>query len=326
MSRSHRATAMFLATAAAGGAAAATASPAAATLPGANGRIAFARPGTGIWTVNRDGSGLTQVSPAPRRNASCDSDPFFSPHGSWLLFEGCNPERHVTNVGRMTAFGGKRKTVVTSGSGRVAPQTPTFSPSGKRIAFAAGTNRPKVFIARSNGGAATSLGVVGYQPAWSATGRIAFTVPQNTRQWCNSTELDDISTMHPDGTHRHKLTRNYGSYDPDWAPDGRHIAYARDFTVSPSDYSDARGTMDCIHIHKSQAPYGPEVVVANANGANERRLTYSGGSHPAWSPNGKLIAFERAGYIWTMRANGKRQKRLVHGIQPAWQPLAATNP
>src|SRR5205823_3220854 len=107
MSRSHRATAMFLATAAAAGAAAA-ALPAAATLPGANGRIAFARPGTGIWTVNRDGSGLTHVSPAPRRNASCDSDPFFSPHGSWLLFQGCNPERHVTNVGRMTAFGGKR--------------------------------------------------------------------------------------------------------------------------------------------------------------------------------------------------------------------------
>ena len=66
---------------------------------------------------------------------------------------------------------------------------------------------------------------------------------------------------------------------------------------------------------------GREIVVADANGSNDRRLTYTGGSHPAWSPNGKLIAFERAGYIWTMRVNGKRQKRLVRGVQPAWQAL-----
>ena len=85
---------------------AATAAAAGASLPGANGRIAFARPGTGIWTINPDGTGLTHVSPAPRRNASCDSDPAFSPRGSWLLFQGCNPDRHVTNVVRMTAAGG----------------------------------------------------------------------------------------------------------------------------------------------------------------------------------------------------------------------------
>lgn len=304
----------------------ATATPAAATLPGENGRIAFARPGTGIWTINPDGSGLTHVSPAPRRHGSCDSDPAFSPRGSWILFQGCNPDRHVTNVARMTVHGGKRRTLVNSYYGRVAPQTPTFSPSGKRIALAAGSNRPKIYLANSSGEALRNLGVVGYAPAWSSTGRIAFTVPENTRQWCNSTELDDISTMRSDGTHRHKVTHNFGSYDPDWAPDGHHIAYARDFTVSPSDYSDARRTMDCMHIHKSQAPYGPEIVVADANGANERRLTYSGGSHPAWSPNGRLIAFERSGYIWTMRANGKHQKRLVHGVQPAWQPLAPAKP
>ena len=301
-------------------AAAAFPATAAATVSGDNGRIAFIRPGTGVWSINPDGTEPRRVSPTGARYAGCDSDPAFSPRGSWLVFQSCNPARHVTNISRMTVAGRKRKTIVTSDYGRVAPQTPAFSPSGRRIAFAAGSNRPKLFLAKANGHLLTSLGVVGYAPDWSSRGLIAFTVPENTRQWCNSTELDDVSVIRTDGSHRHKLTRNYGSYDPSWAPDGRHIAYARDFTINPSDYSDAHGPMDCLHIHTSQAPYGPEVVVADANGSNDRRLTYSGGSHPAWSPNGKLIAFERAGYIWTMRANGKRQKRLVRGVQPAWQP------
>ncbi|MBV9213944.1 MAG: PD40 domain-containing protein [Actinobacteria bacterium] len=300
---------------------AASAPPAPATLPGVDGRIAFVRPGSGIWTVNPDGSGLARVSPQTRRTSPCDSDPFFSPRGSWLVFQGCNPDRHVTNVGRMTAAGMRSKTIVTSAAGRLAPQTPTYSPSGQRIAFAAGANRPKVFIARASGGGAKSLGVVGYEPAWSSRGRIAFTVPLNTTQWCNSTELDDIATMRANGTDVRRITRDYGSYDPDWSPDGRHIAFARDVTVGPGDYSDAQGTMDCLRVHKSQAPYGPEIFVADEDGANQRQLTHAGGSHPAWSPDGKLIAFERSGYVWIMRANGKHQRRLVRGIQPAWQPL-----
>src|SRR5205085_10007965 len=131
---------------------------------------------------------------------------------------------------------------------------------------------------------------------------------RNPRQWCNSTELDDISVMRPNGTHRHRLTNNYGSYDPDWSPNGRHIAYARDFTITANDFNDANAPMDCLHVHKSQAPYGPEIVVANRDGTNDKRITFEGGEHPTWSPDGRLIAFERAGYVWTMRSNGTHQR------------------
>jgi Tol biopolymer transport system component len=294
-----------------------------ATLPGLNGRIAFVRPGSGIWEVNPDGSGLVELSSPSHRWSGCDSEPAFSPNGSWLIFQGCNPPRHMTNVGRMTFAGLKRRTIVTSASGRVSPQTPSFSPSGRRITFAAGSNRPHIYIASSAGRGARRLGTIGYAPDWSSRGRIAFTVPENTKQWCNSTELDDIAVIRPDGWHRHQLTYDYGSYDPDWAPNGKHIAYARDFTVGPGDYTTARTTMDCLHVHKAQGPYGPEIVVAAANGAGAKRLTYSGGAHPSWSPDGRLIAFERAGYVWVMHANGKHQRRLVRGTQPAWQPLAS---
>ena len=76
-------------------------------------------------------------------------------------------------------------------------------------------------------------------------------------------------------------------------------------------------------VVRKAARYGPEIVVASANGGHARRLTRKGGADPAWSPDGKLIAFERGGWIWTMRPNGKEQRRLVRGTQPAWQPLKA---
>ena len=50
-----------------------------ATLPGLNGRIAFVRPGSGIWEVNPDGSGLIRISSPTSRWSECDSEPAFSP-------------------------------------------------------------------------------------------------------------------------------------------------------------------------------------------------------------------------------------------------------
>jgi len=44
-----------------------------------------------------------------------------------------------------------------------------------------------------------------------------------------------------------------------------------------------------------------------------------GDSYPSFAPNGKLVAFERRGAIWTVRASGDKPKRLLRGArQPAW--------
>jgi TolB protein len=49
--------------------------------------------------------------------------------------------------------------------------------------------------------------------------------------------------------------------------------------------------------------------------------------YPAWSPDGKQIAFSRTPpdpgsqpYIWVMNANGSDQKALTTGWAPAWSP------
>jgi Tol biopolymer transport system component len=58
-------------------------------------------------------------------------------------------------------------------------------------------------------------------------------------------------------------------------------------------------------------------------GAGVQRLTKAPDDHsPRWSPNGKTIAFERAGDLWTMKADGSRPQQLTSGpgddTSPGW--------
>jgi TolB protein len=57
--------------------------------------------------------------------------------------------------------------------------------------------------------------------------------------------------------------------------------------------------------------------------AAERRLTTGGGfARPRWSPDGRSLAYLKAGQLWTMRADGTGQRRLT--TRPAagasWSP------
>ena len=62
------------------------------------------------------------------------------------------------------------------------------------------------------------------------------------------------------------------------------------------------------------------------NGTGVRRLTSSArdDDHPAWSPNGRRIAFGREGALFVVPAEGGRARRLGRGFgdaaDPAWSP------
>ncbi|MDY7090401.1 MAG: hypothetical protein SYR96_35585 [Actinomycetota bacterium] len=60
-----------------------------------------------------------------------------------------------------------------------------------------------------------------------------------------------------------------------------------------------------------------------SSGPSEKRLT-TGGTHarPRWSPDGKSIAFLKAGYLWVMRADGTSPRRLTTraAAGPSWSP------
>jgi Tol biopolymer transport system component len=291
-----------------------------ATFPGRNGRIAFVRPGLGIYTVKPDGSARKRVTPAGVAGGGCDSDPAFAPSGLELAFQTCDPARHATAIGVMGATGAGRRLVVRDSAALPSPQTPAFSPGGPRLAFAAGASDTRLFSIAADGTRRRRLKQLGYAPAWSRAG-LAYTVPINRTRWCNSTQLDDVYALDPTLRVRRRLTRNNGSYSPDWSPTGRRVAYARDYSVSAGDVNRVRGTRDCKLVVRTAQRYGPEIVVAKPSGKSAHRLTGRGGSVPSWSPDGTLIAFERDGYIWTMTAGGHHATRITKGTQPAWQPL-----
>ena len=66
----------------------------------------------------------------------------------------------------------------------------------------------------------------------------------------------------------------------------------------------------------------------NADGSNPVNLTNNSASDitPAWSPDGKKIAFARNETIWVMNSDGSMQTQLttIHGLFHDWQPIPTT--
>jgi Tol biopolymer transport system component/DNA-binding winged helix-turn-helix (wHTH) protein len=96
-------------------------------------------------------------------------------------------------------------------------------------------------------------------------------------------------------------------FDPQWSPDGKHIAF----------YSDRSGST--------------EIWRCAADGTNLRQLTSFKGPltrNPRWSPDGTNIAFDSVsgghGHIHVIPSEGGRDRQLTSGeldnIIPAWSP------
>ena len=194
-------------------------------------------------------------------------------------------------------------------------------------------------------------------PNWSADGRrIAFMSNRVSRT--NPTGDHEIFVMAADGSHVRQITRNrLDDEDPAWSPDGRRIVFARDFdpvegevdldvfTVK-ADGRDERNLTNSRGVNEYAVNWSPngrmiafaserggdaEIWTMNANGSNQRQLTFNDGElhdeFPNWSPEGRRIAFNRhlgndIFEIFTMRADGRDQTRLTFetGGLSAWSP------
>jgi len=85
----------------------------------------------------------------------------------------------------------------------------------------------------------------------------------------------NIYVVNLDGTGLRQLTSVNGSRDPDWSPDGGRIVFARHGTRhGAAEIDEGLGG----------------IWVMDADGGNQRRLTEIG-FQPAWSPDGKSIAY-----------------------------------
>jgi Tol biopolymer transport system component len=69
-------------------------------------------------------------------------------------------------------------------------------------------------------------------------------------------------------------------------------------------------------------PSSTQVIsVIDPNGSGQVALTSGhNDSFPAWSPDGRRIAFTRDGHVAVMNTDGSNQALLIAGGEPSWSP------
>jgi dipeptidyl aminopeptidase/acylaminoacyl peptidase len=262
------------------------ATPAGAAFPGGDGKFAFYRSGD-IWTMNPDGSGVTQITTA----AGNDLFPVWSPDGSQIAFQSNRDGNYEIYVMNADGSGTARLT-----NNAASDQTPAWSPDGTKIAFVSNRDNPdyEIYAMNRDGTDQTRLTAANYpsssevssvSPAWSPDGT---TIAYVQRQRIGVAGPAEIWAMDADGSNKRSLDPHpyanpgtvepselFQDSEPNWSPDGSKIVFAsnRDHSSTPGLYT-MNGTGGGVkHVYSGTAETGHAAFF------------------PVWSPEGNRIAF-----------------------------------
>jgi Tol biopolymer transport system component len=278
------------------------ASPASATPPGTNGRIAFMRHDDQdhwqIWTANPDMTNADQITDGPYDNAF----PAWSPDGTKLAFastrsDASNPGA-INDIFVMNADGSG---VVQLSESIGWSSEPTWSPDGNLIAFHSDAgNWPTslgLFVVPSDG-TADPVRLTTLSPNLIDQGSARFSPDGSKLLFTQATgtfvqggaALKGINlalfTINIDGTGIRRLTPwGIHAVEGDWSPDGTRIV---------------------IGTFVEHLGHTNRLMIMNADGSNLRPLTGDHGTtgigkfealqveqsyNPTWSPDGTTILF-----------------------------------
>jgi Tol biopolymer transport system component len=287
------------------------------------------RDGNGeVYAMDADGSGPRNLTQDPAK----DVRPAWSPDGRTIAFVSRRDGQSEIYV--MNADGSGKRNLTRD---RASDDYPTWSPDGRKIAFLRG--RPQ----------SQTVDVSTWNPR-----------PANCsgspRRCVFRFYLYDLYVVNADGSGLRKLMlpagRNNpaGTYQLVWSPDGRTIYFGR-YLVS-TDGSGAR-RLPYIPLTAVWSPGGRriafvrglpvptkmglvgrnhEIYVMNADGSGSRRLTHNRAydGEPAWSPDGRKIAFQSTRpiggnkEIYVMNADGSGKRNLTRNPaqdgSPSWSP------
>jgi TolB protein len=216
-------------------------------------------------------------------------------------------------------------------------------PSGPTIAFTChlGNGVDNLCLIDPNGDNFRPLFVGGKDPAWSPDGRFIYCMSKRDGNW-------DIYRISADGKNPVNLTEHPADdMYPEISPDGKQLVFYSKRPPSGLFLMDVEGR-NVRHLTfgflSSWAPDGrrivfhkawePDLWVISVDGGNPMNVTGDGqaNSDPAWSPDGRLIAYEswrdgdpiNVAEIYVMEPNGEGKRRLTQapGLDwsAAWSP------
>jgi Tol biopolymer transport system component len=174
-----------------------------------------------------------------------------------------------------------------------------------------------------------------YEARWSPDRKL---IALNLSEWYGD-PYGRVAVVSPDGRVLRKLDHADAFANVAWSPDGRALVYSSGGdvrTVSPQSEKRTRIFRSSAYLSGTDwAPHGRHVVAGTANGvvkvshgAKAVKLTRGRDEEPAWSPDGRAIAFVRArgAYgdlhdVYVVRADGQGLRRLVaNAREPLWSP------
>jgi dipeptidyl aminopeptidase/acylaminoacyl peptidase len=251
------------------------------------------------------------------------AEPQISPAGDWIAYSvstiDAKADKHETHLW-MTSFDGARTVQLTSRSGE-SESSPRWSPDGRWLAFVRADDKKndQVWLLDRQGGEAIKLtdfpgGVVDY--TWSPDGtRLALVVADEDK---DDTGDDDKKTPRPIVIDRFAYMLDINGYQrglrdhlfvfdiaarkaeqltagdyyealPAWSPDSQSIAFV---SKRHKDFDrDDNWDLFVIAARKGALPR----ALTTDPGADNAPDEQLGGSPPAWSPDGKFIAYRQGG-------------------------------
>lgn len=230
-----------------------------------------------------------------------------------------------------------------------APPSPTPVPIAKyKLAFTKWDgNKHSVWTVNLDGTNPKFLLDFAASPSWSPDGtKLAFYGEEGIdNQTSTGSGTDGIWTMGANGEAPTQLLPEGSGHVVSWSPDGQIIAFdathgspsRRVYFVTPDGLSQP---FETLGEHPSFSPTGKQMAVKvcrpdcgiwiqNPDDSNPRQLTTEGSDGlPAWSPDGKKIAFSRNVDgnvdIYTINIDGSNLQRLTtatgNDSVPAWTP------
>lgn len=279
-----------------------------------NGKISYGVAGSGVFTINEDGSESIQVIRFGADQA------VLSPDGSQVVYRlggDYNSQLWIAN-----SDGSQQRAI--DASRNVHKAFPTWSPDGSKIAFLS----DRVMVMEVATGESFPLTDDLHPPStdipisWAPSGdRVLFTMTNCGTPLCESWQSDLITVDF--GGNYVNLTNgrlaNGGAHYPSWSPDGTQILFSSGGEICPSGDASCY-SWNSISVINTDGTNRRDLLVENPGG---RDLPYGYVMGPVWSPDGGKIAFLRMlstncsdelacrQEVWTMNPDGSDRVQVT---------------